>query len=1017
MIILDDIDKLKVLFTSWVKEEKIIDYKIVLLLNSKIEIHLLVDSKVDTEKLISENSEIKQIMKVITFYFIIFEEESDKDFFKGNKVDLGLRRRLTNFIEPINTEINKPCPIITFYSYKGGTGRTTSLAYFASWLATHYGKKVVIIDCDFEAPGLTNYFDISEERKGIVEYLFDADYSKLMGTTLDIKKDYAHQVRYEYVGKGDIYIISAGNLSNEYVSEKSKRTYRADYFEALARLDITSTAHIIAQFETFFKDLKNQLELDYENSVILIDSRTGFNDTFAILSALSDIIVGFFGINKQSQIGITQFLDNFGEVGNKSNKKILLVNSISENRNYELVFRKIIEDYVKANEYRFTDEEYGKKDFVNNIFRIPRREFLGKVGTSLEDVDKGILKNNSSTNKEPINLEFYDKVQDPDSEFKNFFNGIFYGIEKLTSEFEYNLEDSREEIFVFDPVEISRTPVAKFDDTFFERIKLRIEKIKRRENLLRILDDEKNFPRAYADSETPDLKNFFFRDCMKDIFNRDKFIIVGYKGTGKTHIYQSFKNKQITKELCSREKQNVDSYIFVNVIPIRNDKITPKQNAHEDSNSYFDVTKFTTEEIKRISSDTFFTRFWLAYVWNQTFSNDEIRELKIKVSKDLISFNNDFATADWLRLIIFDNSIQKILEDDLKALDIKLKELNKVIVLSFDQLDFIVKPENWSEGIAPLITYWRTNIFSRIYPKIFVRADIFENKLGNFTNFNELQQEKSISLQWTKQEIFAFFFKFVFSVAKEDFYSLGYCYKEYSKSSKEKLLEIENALDNQHQITVSKEDYLKFLVEIFFGKYALRNNFPNYFQNEDFGESYNWFDRNLTDAKGAFSVRPFLDLIKEAIKIALQEQNLENERNNQYRSKRVLSAFFFTNYTAKEKAAKRYFEDIANEKGNEPLRVFSAYLKNDSKQKLRIYEFKREQLDDLLNSFLKDPKYKNEKSLAEINFDYEKLRNLLVSNGILEVVHVSNHYFTRYIIPFLFRSYFGVGRPNFEPLR
>src|SRR5438874_11280472 len=47
--------------------------------------------------------------------------------------------------------------IYTFYSYKGGTGRSMALANFA-WIMAASGKRVLVIDWDLEAPGLHRYF-------------------------------------------------------------------------------------------------------------------------------------------------------------------------------------------------------------------------------------------------------------------------------------------------------------------------------------------------------------------------------------------------------------------------------------------------------------------------------------------------------------------------------------------------------------------------------------------------------------------------------------------------------------------------------------------------------------------------------------------------------------------------------------------------------------------------------------------------------------------------------------------
>src|SRR5882724_4924556 len=47
--------------------------------------------------------------------------------------------------------------ITTFYSYKGGTGRSMALANFA-WIMAASGKHVLAMDWDLEAPGLHRYF-------------------------------------------------------------------------------------------------------------------------------------------------------------------------------------------------------------------------------------------------------------------------------------------------------------------------------------------------------------------------------------------------------------------------------------------------------------------------------------------------------------------------------------------------------------------------------------------------------------------------------------------------------------------------------------------------------------------------------------------------------------------------------------------------------------------------------------------------------------------------------------------
>ena len=47
--------------------------------------------------------------------------------------------------------------IVTFYSYKGGTGRTMALANVA-WILASSEKRVLCVDWDLESPGLHKFF-------------------------------------------------------------------------------------------------------------------------------------------------------------------------------------------------------------------------------------------------------------------------------------------------------------------------------------------------------------------------------------------------------------------------------------------------------------------------------------------------------------------------------------------------------------------------------------------------------------------------------------------------------------------------------------------------------------------------------------------------------------------------------------------------------------------------------------------------------------------------------------------
>ena len=85
------------------------------------------------------------------------------------------------------TNEHKLGQIVTFYSYKGGTGRSMAVANCACWLVKKFPaltRKVLVMDWDLEAPGLHRYFAETAclqenlDRPGIINY-FDAIQNRL----------------------------------------------------------------------------------------------------------------------------------------------------------------------------------------------------------------------------------------------------------------------------------------------------------------------------------------------------------------------------------------------------------------------------------------------------------------------------------------------------------------------------------------------------------------------------------------------------------------------------------------------------------------------------------------------------------------------------------------------------------------------------------------------------------------------------------------------------------------------
>jgi len=61
--------------------------------------------------------------------------------------------------------------IVTFYSYKGGVGRSMALANVAAWFRLQ-GLQVVMIDWDLEAPGLESFFATTSAERDLLRAKF-----------------------------------------------------------------------------------------------------------------------------------------------------------------------------------------------------------------------------------------------------------------------------------------------------------------------------------------------------------------------------------------------------------------------------------------------------------------------------------------------------------------------------------------------------------------------------------------------------------------------------------------------------------------------------------------------------------------------------------------------------------------------------------------------------------------------------------------------------------------------------
>ncbi|MFC7614617.1 tyrosine-protein kinase family protein [Actinokineospora soli] len=172
--------------------------------------------------------------------------------------------------------------IVTFYSYKGGVGRSFCLANIAVQLA-NWGNRVLCVDWDLEAPGLHEYFRQwlpEPPQRGVVELVIDDGPLDWRSAVLP--------VRIPNVDRLDL--LAAGRMDSGYV----------DRVQAISWPKLYAENDLGWRFEQFAEDLR--AEYDF----VLIDSRTGITDIGGICTAqLPDVLVLCLTPNRQSLDGAT----------------------------------------------------------------------------------------------------------------------------------------------------------------------------------------------------------------------------------------------------------------------------------------------------------------------------------------------------------------------------------------------------------------------------------------------------------------------------------------------------------------------------------------------------------------------------------------------------------------------------------------------------------------------------------------------------------------------------------------
>ncbi|GAA0390263.1 hypothetical protein GCM10009530_46870 [Microbispora corallina] len=201
--------------------------------------------------------------------------------------------------------------VVTFYSYKGGTGRTMALANTA-WILAGNGKRVLVIDWDLESPGLHKFFrpflspGVVATTSGVIDLITTYQWAamKKEQRPKDWHVEYARVERhavsldFPFPGDGTLDFISAGRQNRDYSSLVSSFDWDTFYERQGGG--------------QFFKALRADMKACYD--YVLIDSRTGLSDIADICTIeLPDVLVDCFTLSDQGIDGASSVARHIDE--------------------------------------------------------------------------------------------------------------------------------------------------------------------------------------------------------------------------------------------------------------------------------------------------------------------------------------------------------------------------------------------------------------------------------------------------------------------------------------------------------------------------------------------------------------------------------------------------------------------------------------------------------------------------------------------------------------------------------
>ena len=255
--------------------------------------------------------------------------------------------------EPPWAARNDSPAIVSFYSFKGGVGRSTALAATALHLAAA-GERVAVVDFDLDAPGvgfLLAGHDGATAPWGVADYLLEQPIvaEDGAGSGPDLA-DYFHRCPASlYAGTGEIAVFPAGSADRRYV-------------EKLARLD-----YGVSRDQTHhpFVQLLQEIREHFHPHWILIDARAGLgNASGFVMGGLCHLHVLAATLADANWRGLEMILDRLGadrvRAGQPQAECVLAAAMVP--RSQERQYQELVAAFTERARDVFSNHYYAERD-------------------------------------------------------------------------------------------------------------------------------------------------------------------------------------------------------------------------------------------------------------------------------------------------------------------------------------------------------------------------------------------------------------------------------------------------------------------------------------------------------------------------------------------------------------------------------------------------------------------------------------------------------------------------------